>query len=475
MQSLLKDHDLRIDNNHAQRDYEAYFDGDLDPHAIAPGKGGGRLLGASDRAAAARCAGVCGGRLPRRRAADADAGLGHGRAGVDVGAAGHRFGVRGDLRVVRRRRCRCRCSRRPARCIPEIPAALALMIAVADRHRRHGRARLDRQARQTAQRSGARSASACRPPCCRGSTSRYAPASGVLLLIGVWRLWRESTRRAPPSPPIIARGRQSTAPASLGWLAYGYVIWGSPWPSAPYGGAGGTQTSLAGARAGRPRPALRPGIRRPELRAGARHRAGGLLDALAHRRAGARHRRGTGPDAGRAVPDRRRVPDVVGRRGAARPPDPVGAAAARRCPPRGRSAPPADRPERRAAYRLLLLVGVGINLACVLALDGRLLGLERTGVSPFLGWLSPDWHLWAFFPDFVMAALVDRARCRWPCGPPPRASRCGSSGGWPPQPAPRPGSTRTGRGLRVPARRCGGAADGAAGDARHAARCSAAG
>jgi hypothetical protein len=40
-QSLLTDHDLRIDNNHARRDFAAYYDADLEPHVIAPGRNGG--------------------------------------------------------------------------------------------------------------------------------------------------------------------------------------------------------------------------------------------------------------------------------------------------------------------------------------------------------------------------------------------------------------------------------------------------
>jgi hypothetical protein len=40
-QSLLTDHDLRIGNNHARQDYAAYFDTELAPHAIAPGRDGG--------------------------------------------------------------------------------------------------------------------------------------------------------------------------------------------------------------------------------------------------------------------------------------------------------------------------------------------------------------------------------------------------------------------------------------------------
>ena len=62
----------------------------------------------------------------------------------------------------------------------------------------------------------------------------------------------------------------------------------------------------------------------------------------------------------------------------------------------------ADRPERRAAYRLLLLIGLATSLAAVVVRNGATLALGRNGISRFLEWLSPDWHLWAFAPDFIM-------------------------------------------------------------------------
>lgn len=39
-QSLVKDHDLRIENNHRQRDYEVYYPGELAPHYVARGRDG---------------------------------------------------------------------------------------------------------------------------------------------------------------------------------------------------------------------------------------------------------------------------------------------------------------------------------------------------------------------------------------------------------------------------------------------------
>ena len=39
---------------------------------------------------------------------------------------------------------------------------------------------------------------------------------------------------------------------------------------------------------------------------------------------------------------------------------------------------------------------------CVAVRNGATLALGRDGISRFLEWLSPDWHLWAFAPDFIM-------------------------------------------------------------------------
>jgi len=39
-QSLLKDHDLQVENNYRQRDYAPYYGGDLAPHYLVPGKNG---------------------------------------------------------------------------------------------------------------------------------------------------------------------------------------------------------------------------------------------------------------------------------------------------------------------------------------------------------------------------------------------------------------------------------------------------
>lgn len=441
MQSLLKDHDLRIDNNHAQRDWDAYFDGDLDPHTIAPDKVGGTYsvhpiglpLIAAPAFAAAGYRGVV---LFLLIVASATAALAWAwvrRATGSVSAATFAWAaVALSLPVLTS----------AGTVFPEVLAAFALMLAAAIGI---GGMAVPGSIGKRPSRSALWSAIGIGV-----STAvlpwlhvRYAPASGILLIIGVWRLWRESKGPIRVAPIVVAIGLYAVS--VLGWFGYFYLLWGSPWPSAPYGGAGGTQMSLARLAQGLPgllfdqeygilsyAPALGIGLLGfwALWRTGGRAR--GIAVELALTLAALFLTAGAFQTwwGGSALPGR-----LVQ---AGLPLLTLPAAWAFRAA--------ANRPDRRAAYRLLLLVGIGITLACVLALDGRLLGLERTGVSPLLGWLSPDWHLWAFFPDFVMepawigllrAAMwtAAAALALWLVG---RASAHLAAG---------PGSTRTGRGL----------------------------
>ena len=71
----------------------------------------------------------------------------------------------------------------------------------------------------------------------------------------------------------------------------------------------------------------------------------------------------------------------------------------------------ADWPDRRAAYRLLLLIGLGAAIATVRA-QRATVALGRNGISRLLQWLSPDWHLWAFAPDFIVQHRARDSRRR---------------------------------------------------------------
>ena len=198
-------------------------------------------------------------------AAGAAAGL------VARGAAAHGLGARGDARVGRRRRQRAvrlqqhhRLSRDPGRGVRDgrLPDRHA-----ARRPRPAPRARRGRAARVLA--------------LLPWLSSKYALMMAALAALALGRLWLPDDRRrrdgatrghvrAAPVVPFAQRIRVSLAlglPMVVSvalWMAFFYWIWGSPFPSVVYG----TQRPgpLGVPRQGRPRPALRPGIR---------HRAGG--------------------------------------------------------------------------------------------------------------------------------------------------------------------------------------------------------
>ena len=185
------------------------------------------------------------------------------------------------------------------------------------------------------------------------------------------------------------------------WLGFHYLIWGSPWPSAPYGGAAGTQMSLRSLVRGVPgllidqeygifsyAPALAIGVVGlwSMWRAGGRARGlaieiGAVLAALVGTVGAFQMWWG-----GTALPGRMLISGLL----------------LLTLPVAWEFSEAADRPERRAAYRLLLLIGLAMSLATVIVRNGATLALGRNGISRFLEWLSPDWHLWAFAPDFIM-------------------------------------------------------------------------
>jgi hypothetical protein len=60
-----------------------------------------------------------------------------------------------------------------------------------------------------------------------------------------------------------------------------------------------------------------------------------------------------------------------------------------------------EHPERRAIYRLLLLMGLGASVATLTVRGGGLMALGHDGMSRLIEWLSPDWHLWVYAPDLI--------------------------------------------------------------------------
>ena len=58
-------------------------------------------------------------------------------------------------------------------------------------------------------------------------------------------------------------------------------------------------------------------------------------------------------------------------------------------------------PDRRAIYRLMLLMGLAASAATLTIRGGGLMALGGDGVSRLIEWLSPDWHLWIYAPDLI--------------------------------------------------------------------------
>ena len=400
-QSLLTDHDLRIENNHARRDYAAYYDAELEPHTIAPGRDGGTysvhpvglpLLAAPAFALGGYPAVV----LLMVLIAAAAAALAWRwvrRVTGSVAAATFSWSVTA-LSVPY--------LTNSGTVYPEIPAAFAVMVAATVAIRDVG---LGDSAPGAATATPARAwralllglATAVLP----WLHAKYALLAAVLLAIGVWRIWRDR----PPSPwtreRLVLAAAAPFALSVAAWLAFHFVIWGSPWPSAPYGGAAGTQMSARNLVRGVPgllvdqeygilpyAPALALGIVGlwSMWRAGGRARGlaieiGLALAALVGTVGAFQMWWG-----GTALPGRMLVSGLL----------------LTSLPVAWEFREGADRPERRAVYRLLLLVGLATSLAVLVVRNGATLALGRNGMSRFLEWLSPDWNLWAFAPDFIM-------------------------------------------------------------------------
>jgi len=229
----------------------------------------------------------------------------------------------------------------------------------------------------------------------------YLPAAGVIAGIGVWRCWQTS-RAAGRGRPVACIGLIAApcAASVAGWLTFNVATTGSLWSSPAYfgGSAPFPGLNLVGRYAFALlvdqeygamsyAPALSIAIvgllelwrRRGQARAFAIELSlllGALVGAAAV--VAAWH-------GGPSRPGELALPALLV------------AALPLACEYRRAG----QHPERRAVYRLLLLMGLGATVATLTVGGGGLMALEHDGVSRLIEWLSPDWHLAVYAPDLV--------------------------------------------------------------------------
>jgi hypothetical protein len=427
-QSLWRDHDLQIENNHKRGDYHEYFDRDLGPHYLVRGVNheiysihpvglpfliapvyalGGYELVVWLVVAMASAAAALLWLIARHVTGDEGAATAAWAACCLNGVwIFNSFAV-----------------------YPEVPAALAAMAAFA-----LVQPPLAASPRAWRRWLGAGVALATLP----WLSTKYAPMSAMLVLVALGRAWWPVSRSTaatlatqPTLPPLSARSddipstqfvnvaiaaKAATrnvraaliasaavivpyAISLAGWFAFFYAIWGTPWPSAPYGTQ--HETSWRFLLSGAPgllfdqeygALAFAPALMVSLAGLVAMLRAGGAARRLALEIAvpfaallvtvGAFHIWWGGSA-------------VVGR-------PIISGLLLLGVPFAWRYQQQRDTPAMIGAYHLLMAIGAAFGLALGFAQNGLMLAASRNGVSRLLEWLSPDWSFWSLAPAFIV-------------------------------------------------------------------------
>jgi hypothetical protein len=228
-------------------------------------------------------------------------------------------------------------------------------------------------------------------------STKYAPMSAALMAVAYGRLWRLDARTLVREPKAWAVS-VPYAVSLLAWFTFFYAYWGTPMPNAPYGDHGQTSPLhlLRGA----------PGLLLDQeygLLAFAPVYVLAATGLVAMMRLGGELRR-------QAMEIMLIFAALLGTVGAfalwwggsAAPARPIVsgllllmlpiAVAFREAPPRS---------ARRAAQHLLLWVGVGIAITLTVAQNGLLVDNGRDGTAALLDYWSPRWALWSLAPTFT--------------------------------------------------------------------------
>ncbi len=399
-QSLWRDGDLKIENNHARGDYKEYFRRDLEPHFLTRGKdreiysvhpvgmpllitpvfaaGGYDLVLALFVVMAATGATVAWRWVGATTGAPGPTTLAWAAIVFSAPFLINSFTI-----------------------YPEVPAGLVAILAVAlilrpgpDRRPWH---------------DVAVSVLAGLLP---WLSSKYAPMSGVILAVAWARAWwpLHAGERADRGLGSLVRLGGPYAASVAAWFAFFYAYWGKPWPSAPYGRM--LQTELGNTVFGVPglffdqeygllayapayvlagfgflTMARRPGaLRRVAVEVTL------IVAALVFTVGAFRIWWG-----GSAAPGRPMVSGLL----------------LLMLPMAVQIGASATVPARRAAQHLLVWLGVAVCGVLIVAQEGLLVANGRDGTSSLLEWLSPRWPLWRLAPTFIAheapRALLDVA------------------------------------------------------------------
>ncbi len=238
-------------------------------------------------------------------------------------------------------------------------------------------------------------------------SSKYAPMSGAILAVAWARVWwpLHAGERPDRSIASLLRLGGPYALSVIGWSAFFYAYWGKPWPTAPYGSL--VQTEVGNTLFGVPglffdqeygllayAPAYMLagfGLWTMARRPGALRRVAAevtlIVAALAFTVGAFRIWWG-----GSAAPSRPIVSGLL----------------VLMLPMAVQIGATATVPARRAAQHLLVWLGVAVCGIMIVAQDGLLVANDRDGTSSLLAWLSPRWPLWSLAPTFI-AHEVPRA------------------------------------------------------------------
>ena len=228
-------------------------------------------------------------------------------------------------------------------------------------------------------------------------STKYAPMSAALLLVVVFRLGKDA-------PATFLRNSKILAVVAIyaislaGWFAFFYVIWGTPLPMAPYGSL--VQTTPLNLRFGA------PGLLFDQEYGLVAYAPVYILAAT-----GLYQMWRGGGDLRRQAIEITFIFTalllMVGAfgiwwGGTSAPARPIASglpllmlpiAAAFRAAPAGSP--------RRAAQHLLLWIGAGIAVTLAIGQDGLLINNARDGTSALLEFWSPRWELWSLPPSFI--------------------------------------------------------------------------